>query len=52
MESNSLVKETTKYMAEMGETGAGITAEDQIDMEKPNKFMNKWGTHCGHPVLC
>src|SRR6266487_3070964 len=29
----------------MGETGAGITAEDQIDMEKPNMFTNKWGVH-------
>jgi len=40
---NSLVKETSKYIAEMGETGAGINAEDQIDMEKPNTFTNKWG---------
>jgi hypothetical protein len=34
-----------KHTADMGETGAGITSEDQIDMEKPNAFTNKWGTH-------
>jgi len=30
-------------MAEMGETGAGITSEDQINMEVSNEFTNKWG---------
>jgi hypothetical protein len=26
----------------MGETGAGITSEDQINMDEENEFMNKW----------
>ena len=26
----------------MGETGAGITSEDQIDMDQDNEFLNKW----------
>jgi hypothetical protein len=27
----------------MGETGAGITREDEINMDKENAFTNKWG---------
>jgi hypothetical protein len=34
-----------KYVTELGETGAGITSADEINMEKPNKFTNKWGKH-------
>jgi len=26
----------------MGETGAGISTEDQINMDDDNDFMNKW----------
>ena len=29
----------------MGETGAGITSADQIDMSKSNAFTNKWSMH-------
>lgn len=29
----------------MGETGAGIDAEDEIDMTEENTFTNKWGTY-------
>ena len=29
----------------MGETGAGITSEDQIDMDQDNDFTNKWSTY-------
>jgi hypothetical protein len=34
-----------KHIAELGETGAGIASEDQINMEKPNTFTNKLGEH-------
>jgi len=27
----------------MGQTGAGIAKEDEINMEISNQFMNKWG---------
>jgi hypothetical protein len=36
-------KITQKYMEEMGETGAGITRED--DMNVKNAFTTKWGTY-------
>lgn len=29
----------------MGETGAGITRADEIDMTKENHFTNKWGMY-------
>jgi len=29
----------------MGEMGASITSEDQINMDKPNDFTNKWGMY-------
>ena len=29
----------------MGETGAGITSEDQVNLDKENDFMNKWSEH-------
>jgi hypothetical protein len=32
----------------MGETGAGITAEDQIRMDEENEFTNKWSACSGH----
>ncbi|PCH41829.1 hypothetical protein WOLCODRAFT_159341 [Wolfiporia cocos MD-104 SS10] len=33
---------TRGYLEEMGETGAGITWEDEIDMSLDNSFTNKW----------
>ncbi|KAF8056604.1 hypothetical protein FPV67DRAFT_1714403 [Lyophyllum atratum] len=33
---------TRGYMAEMGETGAGIVRESDIDMTQDNKLTNKW----------
>lgn len=36
---------TRKYMEEMGETGAGITREDEINMNVKNVFTTKWGTY-------
>jgi len=32
------------HMDTMGQTGAGISHEDQIDMSKNNEFTTKWGT--------
>jgi hypothetical protein len=29
----------------MGETGAGITAEDEVNMDEENDFMNKWSEY-------
>jgi len=29
----------------MGETGAGITKEEEIDMSQENVFTTKWGTY-------
>ena len=36
---------TRKYMDEMGETGAGITREDEINMDIKNSFTTKWGSY-------
>ncbi|KAI0037782.1 hypothetical protein FA95DRAFT_1613888 [Auriscalpium vulgare] len=35
-------KLTRKYIAELGETGAGIERKEDIDWEKPNAFTNKF----------
>jgi hypothetical protein len=40
-----MIEITNKYINEMGETGAGITREDQIDMSQVNTFTTKWGTY-------
>jgi hypothetical protein len=29
----------------MGETGAGITSADEINMDETNDFTNKWGMY-------
>jgi len=34
---------TQGYIHDMGQTGAGISNEDKVNMEMNNKFMNKWG---------
>ena len=36
---------TKKYIEEMGETGAGISREDEIDVSLNNAFTNKWGEY-------
>jgi hypothetical protein len=37
----------------MGETGAGITRADEIDMTKENHFTNKWGAYlAGEDKMC
>ena len=37
----------------MGETGAGITRADEIDMTQENHFTNKWGTYVvGKDKMC
>jgi hypothetical protein len=38
-----MTETTNKYTNEMGETGAGITREDQIDMTVTNALTTKWG---------
>ena len=43
--SNRLVKETQKHILELGQTGEGITSEDQINMDLQNEFTNKWGQY-------
>ncbi len=40
----SLVKACRGYTEEMGETGMGITSEEEIDMSLNNEFTTKWGT--------
>jgi len=40
---DSMETKTQDGMAMMGETGAGISSEDQINMEQPNQFTTKWG---------
>ncbi|KAG2081072.1 uncharacterized protein F5147DRAFT_661003 [Suillus discolor] len=41
----SMSEITCKYMDEMGETGAGITREDEINMDVKNSFTTKWGVY-------
>jgi hypothetical protein len=36
---------TQKYMEEMGEMGASITCEDEINMNVKNVFTTKWGMY-------
>jgi hypothetical protein len=36
------VKKTCEHLQTMGETGAGISSEDQINMDEENGFFNKW----------
>jgi hypothetical protein len=43
--SHSLVDKTRAFMKDMGEMGAGITSEAQIDMETPSSLVNRWRTH-------
>lgn len=38
-----MTKITNEHKATMGETGAGITKADEIDMSKENAFTTKWG---------
>lgn len=38
------MKKTREHLTTMGETGAGISTEDQINMDEDNDFMNKWST--------
>ena len=42
-----MMQDVCKYQDEMGETGAGITCEEEINMELNNSFTNKWG-ECLH----
>jgi hypothetical protein len=39
----SLVKKARVHIATMGETGAGITSEEQINMESDSMLATKWG---------
>ena len=43
---------TNGHKNTMGETGAGITSEDQINMDNPNNFTNKWGTYLISKSTC
>jgi hypothetical protein len=36
---------TNGHKKMMGETGAGITSADEIDMSQANIFTNKWGAY-------
>jgi hypothetical protein len=36
---------TNGHKKTMGETGAGITNADEIDMSQTNNFTNKWGAY-------
>lgn len=37
-----MVKVTRGHDQELGETGAGITSEDQINLDWPSELTNKW----------
>ncbi|KAH9903892.1 uncharacterized protein BXZ73DRAFT_111354 [Epithele typhae] len=37
-----LEKETRDYLTELGQTGAGIEREEDIDMSQNNSFTNRW----------
>jgi len=39
-----MLEDVQEFQNEMGETGAGITREDEINMDQENPFTNKWGT--------
>ncbi len=41
--THSVTKAVRQYQSEMGETGAGITHEEEIDMSLTNALTNKWG---------
>ena len=41
-----MAKDVQKYQDEMGETGAGIVHEDEIDMSLENSFTRSWGMSC------
>jgi hypothetical protein len=39
-----MTQDVRKYREEMGQTGAGIQQEEEIDMNLNNAFTNRWGT--------
>lgn len=39
-----MTKDVRKYRDMMGETGAGIIREEDIDMERSNSLTQSWGT--------
>lgn len=39
-----MTKDVRKYRDEMGETGAGIFLEEEIDADADNLFTRSWGT--------
>jgi hypothetical protein len=39
-----MVQEIRKYRDMMGETGAGIMHEEDVDMERDNSLTQSWGT--------
>jgi hypothetical protein len=41
-EHTSLIQKTWEHVTSMGETGAGITSQDQINMDIDSKLTNKW----------
>jgi hypothetical protein len=43
LELRRMTKDVRKYRDMMGETGAGIIHEDDIDMESNNSLTQSWG---------
>jgi ABC-type ATPase with predicted acetyltransferase domain len=43
-----MTQDVRKHQDEMGETGTGITHEEEINMELDNTFTNKWGERSLH----
>jgi hypothetical protein len=39
-----MTQDIRKYREEMGQTGAGIEREEDINMNVNNVFTNRWGT--------
>jgi hypothetical protein len=44
-----MTEKTNKYIKEMGQTGAGLQHEDEINMESNSALANKWGKHTELP---
>ena len=40
-----MMQDVRKYRDMMGETGAGIIDEEDIDMERNNSLTQSWGTY-------
>jgi hypothetical protein len=42
---------TRQHMEALGETGAGITHAEEVDLSRDNAFTNKWSEFCFYQDL-